>query len=228
VAQGVGRGIALLFHNSGTRRGWVVSSTPWPHFTLGKDPVPILQKAGWAPGSVWTGRKSYPHQDSTPNRPAHSQSLYQLSYPAHIVGLWSCQSSNSTVQSVPCQYNNTWQTRQCGRSNHNQNQVLSLLCAELHRIALSSVATRMHLTNRDSTKLTSESDSDAHLAESDSDIADTNFTQWTVSTTCRPTVPVVHRITGGPSGLRQTEPPHIKKDLSPLSVLTARHGRQAN
>ena len=33
VAQRVGRGIALLFHDGGTRRGWVVSSTPWPHFT---------------------------------------------------------------------------------------------------------------------------------------------------------------------------------------------------
>ena len=24
-------------------------------FTLGKDPVPIVQEAGWAPGPVWTG-----------------------------------------------------------------------------------------------------------------------------------------------------------------------------
>jgi len=47
VAQRVGRGIALLFHDRGTRRGWVVSSTPWPHFIPGKDPVPILQEAGW-------------------------------------------------------------------------------------------------------------------------------------------------------------------------------------
>jgi len=52
VAQRVGRGIALLFHGRGTRRRWVVSSTPRPHFTPGKDPVPILQEAGWAPGLV--------------------------------------------------------------------------------------------------------------------------------------------------------------------------------
>ena len=32
----------------------MVSSTPRPHFTHGKDPVPILQEAGWAPGPVWT------------------------------------------------------------------------------------------------------------------------------------------------------------------------------
>ena len=83
VAQRVGRVIALLFHDRGTRRGWVVSSTPWPHFTPGKDQVPILQEAGWAPGPVWTGGKSRPHRDSIPDRPARSQSLYRLSYPAH-------------------------------------------------------------------------------------------------------------------------------------------------
>ena len=42
VAQRVGRGIALLFHGRGTRRGWVVSSTPRPHFTPGKDSVLLL------------------------------------------------------------------------------------------------------------------------------------------------------------------------------------------
>ena len=49
----------------------MVSSTPWPHFTPGKDPVPL------------TVGKSRPHRDSIPDRPARSQSLYRLSYPAH-------------------------------------------------------------------------------------------------------------------------------------------------
>ena len=83
VAQRVGRGIALLFHDRCTRRGWVVSSTPRPHFTPGKDPVTILREARWAPGPVWTGRKSRPHRDSIPDLPARSQSPYRLSYPAH-------------------------------------------------------------------------------------------------------------------------------------------------
>ena len=83
VAQRVGRGIVLLFHDRGTRRGWVVSSTPRFHFTPGKDAVHILQEARWAPGPVWTGGKSRPHRDSIPDRPAGSQSLYWLSYPAH-------------------------------------------------------------------------------------------------------------------------------------------------
>ena len=85
VAQRVGRGIALLFHDRGTRREWVVSSTPRPHFTPGKDPVLILQEAGWAPGPVWTGGKSRPHRDSIPDPPARSQSLYRLSYPAQTL-----------------------------------------------------------------------------------------------------------------------------------------------
>jgi len=49
----------------------------------GKEPVPILQEAGWAPRPVWTGGESRPHRDSIPDRPARSQSLYRLSYPAH-------------------------------------------------------------------------------------------------------------------------------------------------
>jgi len=72
VAQRVGRVIALHFHDGGTRRGWVVSSMPRPHFTPGKGPVPIVQEAGWVPGPVWTGGKSRPHRDSIPDRLARS------------------------------------------------------------------------------------------------------------------------------------------------------------
>ena len=64
VDQRVGRGIALLFHDRGSRRGWVVSSTPRPHITPRKEPVPILHEVGWAPGAVWTGGKSRPHKDT--------------------------------------------------------------------------------------------------------------------------------------------------------------------
>jgi len=80
-----GRGMALLFQDLGARRGWVVSSTPWPHFTLGKDPVPIVQEAGLAPGPVRTGGKSHPHRDSIPTPSAHGQSLYWLSYQVIMV-----------------------------------------------------------------------------------------------------------------------------------------------
>jgi hypothetical protein len=63
----------------------VVSSTPRPHFTPGKNPVPILQVAGWAPGPVWTGGKSRRQRDSIPDRPARSQSL--LSYTAQFFNI---------------------------------------------------------------------------------------------------------------------------------------------
>ena len=100
VAQRLGRGIALLFHDRGTRRGWVISSTPRPHFTPGKDQVPILQEAGWAPGPVWTGGKSRPHWDSIPDHPARSQSLYRLSYRAHFffpVDWWNQDKSHTEI-----------------------------------------------------------------------------------------------------------------------------------
>ena len=99
VAQRVGTGIALFFHDRGTRRGWVVSSTPRPHFTPGKDPVPILREAGWAPGPVWTGGKSRPHRDSIPDRPARSQLLYRLSYPTHSYYVYTRIKPNIKLQS---------------------------------------------------------------------------------------------------------------------------------
>ena len=48
-------GIDLPFHDHGTRSGRGVSVTPRPLFAPEKDPVPIVQEAGWAPGLVWTG-----------------------------------------------------------------------------------------------------------------------------------------------------------------------------
>ena len=44
-----------------------VSLKPRPPTTPGKDPVPILDEGGWAPGPVWTGGISIPHLDSIPD-----------------------------------------------------------------------------------------------------------------------------------------------------------------
>jgi len=96
VAQRVGRGIALLFHDRGTRRMREVSSTPRPHFTPGKDPVPILQKAGWAPGPAWKGGNLVSTGDSIPDRPARSQLLYRLSYPAHTHTIYNIKRKSHT------------------------------------------------------------------------------------------------------------------------------------
>ena len=54
------RGITLPLHDHGTRWGWGVSVTPRPLFTSEKEPVPIVQEAGWAPGPVWTGAEITP------------------------------------------------------------------------------------------------------------------------------------------------------------------------
>ena len=68
----------------GIRRGWGVSVTPLPLFTPGKDPVPIVQEAGWAPGPVWTISENLaPTGIRSPDCPVHSQLLYWLSYRAH-------------------------------------------------------------------------------------------------------------------------------------------------
>ena len=51
----------------------------------GKDPVPIVDEVGWAPGPVWTGAENLsPTGIRSPDRPARSQSLYRLHYPAHV------------------------------------------------------------------------------------------------------------------------------------------------
>jgi len=54
---------------------------PRPLFTPGKDPVLIVQEAGWAPGPVWTAAENHVHTGiRSPDRPARNQSLYRLSY----------------------------------------------------------------------------------------------------------------------------------------------------
>ena len=65
MAQRVGRGIALLFHDRGTRRGWVFSSTLRSHFTPGKNRYPFYRRlcgpqgrSGWAENLVPTGIRS--------------------------------------------------------------------------------------------------------------------------------------------------------------------------
>ena len=73
MAQRVGRGISMTAALEG---GEWSAALPGRTLPLGKDPVPILQEAGWAPGPVWMGGKSRPHWDSIPDHPAHSQSLY--------------------------------------------------------------------------------------------------------------------------------------------------------
>ena len=60
--------------------------TPRPFFTPGKDLIPIVQEAGWAPEPVWTVAEKIlpPTGIRSPDRPARSQLLYHLRYYIHI------------------------------------------------------------------------------------------------------------------------------------------------
>jgi hypothetical protein len=90
--EGRGRGIDPIFLDLDTGR-----SAPRPgHYTPGKDPVSIVQETGWAPGPAWTCAKNLVptrifirslllSQIQSPDLPAISQSLYQLSYPGPFI-----------------------------------------------------------------------------------------------------------------------------------------------
>ena len=73
----------------------------WSASPPGKDWVPILQEAGWAPGPVWTGGKSRPHRDSIPDLPARSQSLYRLSCISTPIEKWTHRYMNLFTRNSP-------------------------------------------------------------------------------------------------------------------------------
>ena len=75
------RGITLPFHDLGTEMGVGGQHHAPGRFTPGKDPVPIVQEAGLAPGTVWNGAENLaPTGIRSPDRPDRSESLYRLSY----------------------------------------------------------------------------------------------------------------------------------------------------
>jgi len=79
------RGITLLFHDHGTRRGEGSASRPGRSLPPGETRYSLYRRLGGTQGrsgQVWkisplTGIRS-------PDRPARSQSLYRLRYPAHV------------------------------------------------------------------------------------------------------------------------------------------------
>jgi hypothetical protein len=100
-----------------------------PLFTPGRDPVPIVQEAGWAPVPVLTGAENLASTGIwSPDRPARSQSLYRLSYPAH-----SCH----VDWSKPCVSCITWRSNiekegksdkvVCAKLSHSSSHPYSML-----------------------------------------------------------------------------------------------------
>ena len=77
MAQRVGRGIALLFHDLGTRRGGGQQHAPAALYPGGPQ-----GRSGRAENLVSAGIRSRTVQPV-------AQSLYRLSYPAHLYGVYS-------------------------------------------------------------------------------------------------------------------------------------------
>jgi hypothetical protein len=77
------RGIALLFVvNLGTLDGVGGQHHAPAAFTPGKDPVLIVQEAGWASQPVWIDAENLaPIGIRSPDTPTHSESLYRLRHP---------------------------------------------------------------------------------------------------------------------------------------------------
>jgi hypothetical protein len=67
------------------RWGWVVSTMPWPLYTMCRAPVSIVEEARWASGPVWTCIEKRKYLTSTgvrtPDRPTHRKSLHRLCHP---------------------------------------------------------------------------------------------------------------------------------------------------
>jgi hypothetical protein len=68
-----------------------VSVTPWPLSTTGKDPVPIVKEAGWAPGPVWTGAENLPPPGFDPRtvQPVASHDTDWATGPAYVQITWN-------------------------------------------------------------------------------------------------------------------------------------------
>ena len=66
------------FFNLAATWGLLVNATPRQLYPREMAPVPIVQEAGWDSGPA---ENLAPTGVRIPNRPAHSESLYRLSYP---------------------------------------------------------------------------------------------------------------------------------------------------
>jgi len=65
----------------------MVNATPRPLYPR-QNPVPIVQKAGWASVPVWTGAENIaPTGIRSPDHLARSELLYRLRYPGSYPGL---------------------------------------------------------------------------------------------------------------------------------------------
>jgi len=107
------RGIALLFHDHGNRRGWGVSVTSRPLFTTGKDPVPIVQEAGWAQGQSGQVRKisSPPEFDPRTVQPvAKHITLIKLKFETSYMQTWEADGYTCVLEIAPWKWQSQVET----------------------------------------------------------------------------------------------------------------------
>ena len=68
--------------------GWVVSAKSQSIYLRETDAVPIVQEAGWTPGTVWTGAQNLAqYRDSIhgPSKPYRAAISTELSRPCHML-----------------------------------------------------------------------------------------------------------------------------------------------
>jgi len=82
----------------------MANATPRPLYPRERDPLPIVQEAGWAPGPVWTVTENHAStRIQSPVRPARNEMLYRLSYTGpHMLEVVSCRQYRSTVVIMHC------------------------------------------------------------------------------------------------------------------------------
>jgi hypothetical protein len=89
--------------------GRVVNATPRQFHFRERDQVFILQWFGWATGPLWTGAENLALTEiRSSDLPAHSESLYRLSYPGpnvHVIIQKACQR-----QALDCTFRGSIQT----------------------------------------------------------------------------------------------------------------------
>jgi hypothetical protein len=80
-----GRSIALLLQDLGARRGEWSGVRPRRTFPPGKTRYPLYRRLGGPQGRSGRAENLAPTGIRSPDRPVRSQSLYRLSYRAHIL-----------------------------------------------------------------------------------------------------------------------------------------------
>jgi hypothetical protein len=99
---GGGRGIALLFHDHGTKRGERSASRPDRSLPPGKTRYPLYRRLGGPPGPVWTSAENLILTGiRSPDRPARNQSAILLQPTKNILNRTVfCYSNNVDDLSV--------------------------------------------------------------------------------------------------------------------------------